>query len=84
MVIQELEPPQRVLKINKPIPIIDTHYKIELNATYNFNKQYRYVFVLNKQLPKPTFLQHSKGGILRLNKLLKEFTNASELQQQFI
>lgn len=81
---KELEPPQRVLRINKPIPIIDTHYKIELNATYNFNKQYSYVFVLNKQLPKLTFLQHSNGNILRLNKLLEEFTNTSDLQQQFI
>ena len=81
---KELEPPQRVLRINKPTPTIDTHYKIELNATYNFNKQYSYVFILNKQLPKLTFLQHSNGGVLRLNKRLGKFTNTSDLQQQFI
>ena len=37
--IKNLEPPQRVLIIIKPIPIIDTNYNIELKANYQFNKQ---------------------------------------------
>jgi len=82
--IKELEAPQSVLRINKPIQIIDTNYKIELNATYQFNKQYSYVFIINKQIPKLTFLQHSNGDILRLSKVLNEFTNTTDLKQQFI
>ena len=82
--IKELEAPQSVLRINKPIPIIDTNYKIELNATYQFNKQYSYVFIINKQIPKLTFLQHSNDDILRLSKVLNEFTNTTDLKQQFI
>ena len=77
-VFKDLEAPQSILRNNKPIPVIDTHYKIELNATYHFNKRCCYLFVLNKQLPKLTFLQHSNGNILRLNKALNEFTNTSD------
>ena len=39
--IKDLEAPQSVLRINKPIPIIYTNYKIELHATFQINKQYK-------------------------------------------
>ena len=35
---KELEPPQQILRINRPKPLIHTNYKIELNATYKYNK----------------------------------------------
>jgi len=76
--IQTLTPPIQIILYRNPLTEITADKKYRLNKAYKC-----YTFILSDNQPTIIFLE-IQNRTIRINKLLKDYTNTDNTKQQFI
>ena len=79
---KQLTPPAEIIRANKPTQYLTQNYKLQL-TTKTPDKRPAFVFVLSNKRPDILFLEYGEQ-VIRINKLLKQYTTAEETRAQFI